>query len=325
MSLYDFSDPRDHIYGCLGLMELMRGRPLQDALLIPDYSLPARKVFTRAATVHYKAAPELDFIFSALVYHKHKRRKYMGLPSWVPDFAERNTAQITGLEVPIETLENRRFFVRFGASGTVPAGEASWMIDGDVLIEGLYPVGDRSREEAVIRSWTADLANSPELGNLVAEFDDTSMREWFTRWILVCVKEAEIDWGHLKRLRSKLDALQHRGSLPTFSAMMNADLATSAGQADRLYRAHPFTQKAEVSVGKTLFATERGYLALASIQVLPEDEVWLVRGCRTPVILSKASQREGYIILGQAYVHGIMNGEVLTEEVQHHFAPTSLV
>jgi hypothetical protein len=367
MSVYDFGDPRDHIYGCLGLMELMRGQPLQDALLVPDYNLPASEVFTRAATLHYKTAPELDFIFSALVYHKHKRSKYIGLPSWVPDFADRSTAQFTGLEIPIEALGDKQFFVRFGASGIVPAGEAPWKIDGDVLIvegvqldtikegpdiqiwreqemqnswpdindalwsldyiaqEGLYPVGGQSREEAVIRSWTADLANSPELGDRAVEYDDVTMREWLALWIVVCVQEAETTQEHLERLRSKLDALQHRGSLPTFNAIMDADLTTGDGQADRLYRAHPYTQKAEVIVGKTLYNTERGYLSLASIQVLSGDEIWLVRGCRTPVILRKASGREGYVILGQAYVHGIMNGEALTEEVKRRFARTSLV
>ena len=44
--------------------------------------------------------------------------------------------------------------------------------------------------------------------------------------------------------------------------------------------------------------------------VVRRDEVWVLNGAKTPVVLRKMGERR-YEFLGEAYVHGMMHGEAL--------------
>jgi hypothetical protein len=56
--------------------------------------------------------------------------------------------------------------------------------------------------------------------------------------------------------------------------------------------------------------TERGYIGLVPTLSEPEDQVWVIRGCRVPLVLRENASRPGYFqIVGTSYVHGIMDGE----------------
>lgn len=50
-------------------------------------------------------------------------------------------------------------------------------------------------------------------------------------------------------------------------------------------------------------------LALTRASILPLDEVWILHGALAPVLLRPTSHGR-YRLLGDAYVHGIMNGEI---------------
>ena len=79
--------------------------------------------------------------------------------------------------------------------------------------------------------------------------------------------------------------------------------------------------------GRCLFRTKTGYLGLGPKAVEPRDEVWLVSGARTPLILRRLSSRDwrsavrdvfvqqkhsnSRTFIGESYVHGIMNGGTL--------------
>ncbi|GKT45351.1 heterokaryon incompatibility protein 6, OR allele [Colletotrichum spaethianum] len=53
------------------------------------------------------------------------------------------------------------------------------------------------------------------------------------------------------------------------------------------------------------------------------DEIWVMKGCNAPFVLRKSAEREGMRrIVGAAYVHGIMNGEVIEEGAE--FEPVSI-
>ena len=57
-----------------------------------------------------------------------------------------------------------------------------------------------------------------------------------------------------------------------------------------------------------LFRTEKGYLGMGPVSVLPGDEVWVLAGARVPFVLRRCR------LLGQCYVHGLMHGEGLPSE-----------
>ena len=72
------SDPRDKIYGMLGL-----ARPEMQTALAPDYRLSAAQVFTDAAIAIIKESGDLK-----LLSHTYGSRQ-LDLPSWVPDWTAR--------------------------------------------------------------------------------------------------------------------------------------------------------------------------------------------------------------------------------------------
>jgi hypothetical protein len=44
-------------------------------------------------------------------------------------------------------------------------------------------------------------------------------------------------------------------------------------------------------------------------RTLKEDEVYLVLGCSKPVVLRRSDEGNRFTLVGQCYVHGIMDGE----------------
>jgi hypothetical protein len=66
--------------------------------------------------------------------------------------------------------------------------------------------------------------------------------------------------------------------------------------------------------GRTPFVTSKGYLGLANEPVCSEDHVYLLQGAKTPFVFHK--KENGQLELkSDAYVHGIMFGEVFDDEV----------
>jgi hypothetical protein len=60
-----------------------------------------------------------------------------------------------------------------------------------------------------------------------------------------------------------------------------------------------------------LVLMHKGYIGAVICDVLPGDEVFVLRGCKLPVILRRIEDR--YRLVGAGYVHGIMDGEAIEE------------
>ncbi|KAM0350670.1 hypothetical protein ACHAPU_003158 [Fusarium lateritium] len=60
--------------------------------------------------------------------------------------------------------------------------------------------------------------------------------------------------------------------------------------------------------------TEQGHFACIFESSLVGDEIWVVSGCPTPLVLRHEGQR--YSLVGEAYVHGIMHGEAVDEDTK---------
>jgi hypothetical protein len=62
--------------------------------------------------------------------------------------------------------------------------------------------------------------------------------------------------------------------------------------------------------GRCVALSQQGYLALVFSAVRPGDEIWLLQGAVVPHVLRRRPDGT-HIFLGDAYVHGLMHGEVL--------------
>jgi len=68
---------------------------------------------------------------------------------------------------------------------------------------------------------------------------------------------------------------------------------------------------------RRLYLTERGYLGLGPSTTQEGDEVWVLKGARVPFVLrwpeTPTSEVERQLV-GETYLHGFMDGEMLVEE-----------
>lgn len=70
--------------------------------------------------------------------------------------------------------------------------------------------------------------------------------------------------------------------------------------------------KIEDSFRRQFLITANGYLGLGHAQAKAGDEICLLSGCSVPVLLRPLEG--GYLMVGEAYIHGIMNGEAWTDD-----------
>jgi hypothetical protein len=59
--------------------------------------------------------------------------------------------------------------------------------------------------------------------------------------------------------------------------------------------------------GRQFGRTSLGFIGLVPVAAKVGDQVGLFAGCRVPYVLRRSGQ--GYGIVGDAYLHGVMNGE----------------
>ncbi|KAN0071429.1 Heterokaryon incompatibility protein (HET) domain containing protein [Elaphomyces granulatus] len=67
--------------------------------------------------------------------------------------------------------------------------------------------------------------------------------------------------------------------------------------------------------GRRLFRTDGNYLGIGPESLQKGDQVWVIAGATVPMILRK-SESGHWRLVGEAYVHGIMNGEAVNGDGQ---------
>ena len=61
---------------------------------------------------------------------------------------------------------------------------------------------------------------------------------------------------------------------------------------------------------RTLFVTHTGYIGLGPLTMQPNDKVCVLLGCSVPVVIRTQAPNR-HILIGECYMHGIMDGESL--------------
>lgn len=60
--------------------------------------------------------------------------------------------------------------------------------------------------------------------------------------------------------------------------------------------------------GRLFFFDDKGYVGMCPSSTLPDDQIWVVMGCPSPLIL-RAQENGRYKIVGECFVQGLMDGE----------------
>jgi len=312
-----FADPRDHVYGCLGMIRMMVGQV--DGLMTPNYGLTARGIFISTATLILQNITVLDILFSSLARHGGHRgtpNQLSMMPSWVPNFSTRkrenpltrplnlrlsasastlnvNRAHLAEVYEGVLFIEGARFdtvsdSMSISAVSSRRHLRANWLLNY-LFRDGRYHFGDQTRAEAILRTLAAG-SGLPPAGPLPAL---ASAREWYALTLSKCFLEEEGDISEF--FASRLRSVQHsRPWLPTYEAVLKMMGRDDAGFLEVRSRNDWYHLIKSNTVGRSIIETDKGYLVLGPRAVKSADEIWIINGSRLPVVLRRSKDREGY-------------------------------
>ncbi|OTA95382.1 hypothetical protein M434DRAFT_208127 [Hypoxylon sp. CO27-5] len=279
------TDQRDKVYGALGLVGPEVDVPI-------DYGLDKIAVYTNAAIAAIKSSNSLNTICAC-----QNPSRSSGLPSWVPDLEVDWTARkLRGTE-NIDTLGSAGGFAaptysfQYQESGLCSLKTRGVVVDvvSEVCSEfnnddTLFEVLEESRALAMKTLATVD----PPLS-------DDEMRSCFWRTITANEEPRGLAASDLFIAQ----ALEHvaEGSSDAIPPI------------DLRYGQSSFNERFRVdAINRLFYATKKGYVGLGPSDAQEGDLVVVLLGNVLPIILRK--EKEYYVVVGETYTHGIMNGEI---------------
>ncbi|KAF2811279.1 uncharacterized protein BDZ99DRAFT_519929 [Mytilinidion resinicola] len=304
------TDPRDKIYDMLNLAI----GPYMD-LILPDYTRSLESVLT-LATISIVERSQSLHIFSLLHYG---RRNLTKLPSFVPDLTESVLLDANRLE-HTDRVEMVRLFRASGDSksdlrlvSTTKASTSGFIFDS-VSAVGI-PLGASSLE-----NWRtlAQVDDDPD-----ASYPQTDVSRETAFWQTLCGGSV----GAIVRGEYEFEGVDDRTGYQMYQqwiAWVTAPHDSIEQKSLTSLDGIDFnTAYLAAAVGHRFFVTQNGYFGLAPATTSTRDYVTILAGGPVPYILRPVSDEVsieyihgtatsalGYRILGDAYVHGIMDGEL---------------
>ena len=326
----DCTDPRDSIYGFLGLAH----RDLVDAIK-PDYSIPLKEVLRRTAVKHISCTGSLSFFsFTTL-----KSRNDRLVPTWVPDWPRLGTFDQSEPKSTqnLKRVEWRDRIARvichsgFNACATRSLSfdsinETTVMLNGkcsgkvtDVSPDALHDDWNGNVSSwhliKVTESWreffdkfadhtafpsSTEGRESPFWRIFVGDvYIDTTRNE-----LRKCEKPDYEAYQAMER-EFHLEAEGLEANLQGWETVISRDYWASLRTA---------------SAGRRLFATDRGYIGFGPAEMQKGDHVYILSGGKVPYILRPVSgpRPRTFELVGDCYLHGVMHGEAAGTDDDYH-------
>jgi hypothetical protein len=271
----EVTDPRDKVYAFLGLVD-------PGYMIEPDYrqsnNLLNLFCYTCKRTILFEQS--LDILSHA---QENSRALNDGLPSWVPNWSStRDRALLQTSNTNFRASGNHKAVVLFAKDSDGKPNRVlqtqCLIIDSlareDTLIPGDIDHPERARDE-----WISLLnRHSTDMGACVED-----MAEVFWRGdgdVLASEEEEENDSSGQVEAQN-LRIRNHRKSLVDESVGGNWNL----------------------------FISPKGFIGLAHSRSWHTDKICILLGASVPFILRR--EEDHYLLIGEAYVNGLMNGEAI--------------
>lgn len=303
------TDPRDRVYGLLGLAKDSAARDI-----IADYTVSCEDAYIMTTKVMMRHG------YDSLLSLCRRRDSCKDLPSWCPDWTAPNR-----MPWSMWVWENERMF---NASDTI------WNADAPLSL--IYPEDNIFSRHITVDAATVDTVkdtghiwsfDSLEKINYEAArhyMDDISRYLSESRIYNSTQKEAAL-WrlpiGDIQLTRS-LNQVQRAFSVSGLimgyrhlrrmidegeAVFFQADIldvhfsATYMAQMRRMYDSRPFV-------------STRGYVGICPMETQPGDVITIIKAARVPYILRKEKGVEHWKLVGESHVYGIMDGEFMRQE-----------
>ncbi|KAJ3548728.1 hypothetical protein NM208_g870 [Fusarium decemcellulare] len=327
------TEPVDKVFALMNLAERGRTTPLPP-LLQPDYRKSVVEVF-QGVTLHLISQGSLD-VLSGI--EDEIFRHFRQLPSWVPDYSVHQVLSILCMPPRAGTLTlyaaatGRHIRSRYSPADPNTLTLSSYKFD---TIEKIAPLEDQANQLR-LENWACMVdfgARYPTvdgksnvmidafwrtlIGNIGLGIHEYPVsQEWIHHFATFASQAREELSQHLSssnatRTEESSGSSFTPGIDSIISALRNVPPVAEPSEKDgRRFE----TTMHHVSWSRRLFVTNAGFMGLAPPSAQPGDVVVLLSGGRVPFIVRKgaADSSEYYRIVGETYVHGIMDGELLS-------------
>ena len=329
-------DPKDKIYGFLGLGEKNDDKPD----IQPDYSMSDQSVYEEIAGRIMEKPGGLDLLEEVLPEQSLPDNTRMkSLPSWVPDWT---------INVPLNAVRpmfnvrqphgTLRQYKAAGYEGfqTLFRTSVSYQKPGRLAVTAaifgvIGALGDsrKGSEQEVTTARFQDIVTVQKWRSL-ARIDAKADRLYFTsnppnahEDDLVTVEDAFWEVLCSSMLLASPDGLsiggQARNGGVTEAREAYAEAVKVLGTPRQHYpeqRANQIVSSILQSIGSRRFfvsSNEHGWMGLAPFTARKGDQVAIFRGGNVPYIIRRHGNpdKEEWTYIGDAYVHGAMDGEAL--------------
>ena len=306
LEFHKTSDPRDHVYGLLGLIDLD---------IVPDYSDGTKiaDVYLTVARHCLKAEP-YDILSLAGMRSRADCLTHLHLPSWVPDWRfpppARNRLQRypqshafpsnDGLKMQV--IDHKWLRGSAVAWDTVSRTEEKtgwdlkeWDLAENIDIEKpgdlAYPCGI-SRFKAMVLLWLGGYdgrkASASEL-----QLDGDLFRSYEAIFVANIAKPWARKYG--------------RHELPKLINLIFGPKGPTSVPIN--YRESYLARSRQLRYDLRCFHTERGYIGFGPLTTEAGDLVCVLEGHKAPILFDRCGSH--YHLVGDCDVVGIMNGEIL--------------
>lgn len=297
---YEASDMRDKLYALIGVSS-----DISPEDIVPDYTKSTRDVFLDLVRFLVIRRRNLDIISSGRLFRPTPMipqsphldsESAAHVPSWMPDWRVSQTLR------PLNSEDIDGWFYQAGG-----VTEAVVMMEGfpaELSVEGVVvdkvdffggAINSPARDSLpTLKRWQyiagQHLASNSNLGAV------TPPDFWMT---VVAGRNYSAAWGAGESSEEAFAALANEGDL--FSAAKDS-------KRPRLTECF-FDAVTRAVMGRRFFITRKKRMGLGVPEIQLNDRVVVLKGCSVPLIMRAVGDH--MVIVGESYVSGIMNGEVI--------------
>jgi hypothetical protein len=314
------SDNRDKIYAILGLSS-----DSYQIMESPDYSLTVEEVYKQFAVRFVSKYQSLEFLsFAGLPVFP--RRSGTALPSWIPDWSRRKCATLNSTIRPATLTNAAREYqaqAEFSADREKLTARGICVDVVDGLAYSVWGARSKTSQFEVQQTKSQETEYKPALSTLDAISEtlvasSTPANESVSVFLEKCRESVATETKELDPT-STGPALfnewyqQNRSFIiagKALEAWVQSVQWTTINSSINEHARERYVNKLFIqSRNRRFFTTTMGYMGLGVNSALPGDLVCVLFGCSTPVLLRRV--QEHYMFLGEAYLHGVMNGQAI--------------
>ena len=345
------SDPRDKVYGVLGL-----ATPEERALIRPDYSIPTVQCYINAAATILRTSQNLRLLETLSLFQRYRDPD---MPSWAPQWDSESRIEEVGLRLAghIRSVAhtNQAPAIKeedpFNASGSRQVSGLKFMESHVLALDGLvvdtikaaglplhFPTDMHDGMAKVSDFWSMQtLRFVYEGATQLGEVNDA-----MSSWERLALQDPKYPtgedpkdvllltlYGHdinLEKAKANFELamdthVRQRGVVWIVSSVLDGVSSASKHVFDGILSMRKVTNKNTFDClprcwDKCLGRTEKGYLTLLPNTARVGDNVVLLPGGTKPFILRPAGEGR-WTVVDVCYVHGIMGGEAWDSSRAH--------